>query len=126
MASPRQTNTTCDIYRASNSPPSSPDVAAVVCTLEAHYARGLETGEYATDAGLNFTHILWLEPGIDIRDGYAADATDLGNADHVYVPDKDGTQFIVTFVQDNFPGTPQAHQKVYLRRTQVTWPTNEL
>jgi hypothetical protein len=126
MSLPKSANATCDIYRAGNAPPAAPDVAAVPCSLEADYARGLERGEFRSEAVLNFTHIMLVDAAVDIRDNYSADLTTTLNSDAVYVSDQTGTRFIVTFVEIKGKGTPHEFKKVYLRRSTVTWPTQEL
>jgi hypothetical protein len=56
----------------------------------------------------------------------AAGAWAFGNNDKVYVPDKNGTSFVVRFVERRGQGTSADHKRVYLDREAVTWPTTEL
>ncbi|HXG12263.1 MAG TPA: hypothetical protein VNK04_21085 [Gemmataceae bacterium] len=124
MALPLPPNTTCDIYHGPNAPPAAPDIAGEPCHLSARF------GEYGSRQGAGdqwrYTHVLAVGPTTDVRDEY--DAGDAGTTvpDTVYVPDKDGTPFVVVFVERVGRGTAQDHKRVYLDRKQPTWPTNEL
>lgn len=119
------TNTTCDIFRSGNAPPSAADVAAVPCLLRAMYALGLETDEGGA-VSKKFTHVLDVDYRTDIRDDY--DAGTVGaNADTVYVPDAAGTPFTVVFVEGHLPGDPARNcKRVYLARQATSWPTQQL
>lgn len=120
---PTPPNTTCDIYHFGNAPPAAPDVAGVSILLTADFERRMETGE-GDGAGFRWTHVAWMPKGTDIRDGYALGSTG-GNFDRVYVPDKNGTAFVVRYVQKM--GFKQMEmRKVYLDRKLPTWPSNEV
>lgn len=123
MSLPLPANTTCDIYRNANSPPAAPDVAAVRAHLRPDFAQGREAGEGASDVA--WTHVLLVETAVDVRDGWQATGIFLGH-DLVWVPDKNGTKFLVAFVERVGRGTPQDHKRVYLKRDTAPWPTNEL
>ena len=124
MSLPTQPNTTCDVYRAGNSPPSSPDVAAVPCILAGIYPMGLERGEGDSDS-LKYTHRLLVDAPQDIRDDYSA-GTIGGNQDTIYVPDQTGTAFSVIFTEVVDLGTSWEHKRIYLVRKAATYPTNNL
>ena len=124
MAIPLSASTTCDIYRSGTGPPAPPAVAAVPCSLSANYGLGLEAGE--TSAGIyRFDHTMLVAPTTDVRDDYNIGTIGVG-MDSVYIPDKNGTQFKVTFVERHGKGTASDHKKVYLVRQAVTWPSINL
>ena len=112
-------NTTCDIYYSPNIPPAAADLTGQTCALVAAFAYGSE----ASAGGLNFrwTHLLFLDASVDIRDSYPGAV-----AHRVYVPDQNGTGFDVVFVELVGRGTPAAYKRVYLDRRAVTWPSDEL
>jgi len=114
-------NTTCDIYRDGNAPPSAPDVAAVPCFLRPAFPQG---NEAAANTGLFYSHILEVDVAADVRDG----AAEIGGpgADWVYVPDKDGTQFSVIAVVRTGYGTGVDRRRVFLKRMATTYPTTYL
>jgi hypothetical protein len=125
MALPIAANTTGDLYRAGNSPPATPDAAALAVYLQPSYALGLEAGEHVDERALKFTHLLLVDAGVDIRDDYGLSGIG-SNADSIYIPDRNGTLFSVLFVERRQRGTPQDHKRVYLRRSTPGWPTTEL
>lgn len=114
MALPILANTTCDIYRTGNSPPAAADVAAVLCHLKVDFERRQEVGENL-DSLNKFTHILLVDISVDIRDAWNS-FTSHGNPDIVYIPDKDGTPYRVTFVERHHRGQSSDHKRVYLNR----------
>ncbi len=126
MALPVTPNTTCDIYRAGNNPPAAPDVAGVRCNLKPDWRGGMEAGDRAgLTAASVWTHIMEVETSVDIRDNYAgALATNL--SDHVWVPDKNGTKFIVVFIERVGRGTAFDYKRAYLDRQAPTWPSDNL
>jgi hypothetical protein len=113
-------NTTCDVYRTGNTPPAAPDIAGVNCHLMGAFAKGVEAGEGDAANTMRFTHIMYIERDTDVRDDYTAGVVMTGG-DNVYVPDQNGTRFIVSFV--NIRGDTRV---VYLQRQLPTWPTNNL
>jgi hypothetical protein len=119
------TNTTCDIYRSANSPPAAPDVAAVPCLLQPDYARG--RGTVFSDPSKAWMHVLLVDLATDVRDGWTSGVPlQPGAYDRVYVPDRNGTPFSVVFVERVGRGTAQDSKRVYLRREQPIYPTNEV
>jgi hypothetical protein len=118
-------NTTCDIYRHGNTPPSAPDVPGVVCALEPKGQSTLTTPDY--------THVLLVSPTTDIRDDFSPGTLTAGpNADTVWIPNKNGTSFTVILVRRKARGTTMDHKQVLLMREKgsgspsVPWPTNDL
>jgi hypothetical protein len=113
-------NTTCDIYRAANSPPAPPDVAAERAFLMPRGRSDLTTPHY--------THVLLVGPTVDIRDHYAPGSLDYGvNADKVFLPDAAAVvTFRVVLVRRVGRGTAADHKECLLVREFVTWPTNEV
>jgi hypothetical protein len=131
MPIPVAANATCDIYRNAHAPPSAPDVAAVPCYLKASYFDRLETGESedVTAQGFRFTHTFLMDLSVDVRDGYSAGSATLiaGTADFLYVPNQNGTKFIVKFVERKGRKTAWSHLKVYAARyNPPSWPTENL
>lgn len=112
-------NTTCDIYYSPNVPPSAPDLAGQACALVPAFVAGAEGSE--GDTTLRWTHLLFVDVGVDIRDSYPNVPAHL-----VFVPDQNGTGFDVVFVELVGRGTGAAYKRVYLDRRLVTWPSNEL
>ncbi len=113
-------NTTCDVYRSTGVPPATPDVAAVSCALIPAFREGSEASE--GDQDFRYTHVLYCDPEVDIRDSYPAAPA----ADTIYVPDRTGTGFQVVFVELVNRGQPNGYLRVYLDRKAPTWPTSEL
>lgn len=119
------TNTTCDIYRNATAPAAPPDVAGVPCLLQPDYARGQDA--VVSDPSRAWTHLLLVDLATDVRDGWSAGVPlQPGAYDRVYVPDKNGTPFSVVFVERVGRGTAQDCKRVYLRREQPSYPTNEV
>lgn len=124
MSLPIKSNTTCDIYRSGNSPPSAPDVADVPCFLRPAYREGKEASE--GDASNTFTHILLVAADVDIRDGYSGDGT-YGSTDSVYIPaDATTPEYKVKFVERVDSGGTLDHKRVFLDRQSVNWPASNL
>jgi hypothetical protein len=118
-------NTTCDIYRVGNSPPSAPDVAGVKCFLVPKFSAG-HHARWGGTAPYNYTHILYVDYTTDIRDAYNAGAIP-ATMDTVYIPDKTSkTSWLVVFVERVSRGTGLDHKRVYLRRQGPAWPTNDV
>src|SRR5947209_1912406 len=111
------TNTTCDVYRATRSPPAAPDVAGVKCYLEPRGRSTLTTN--------NYTHVLRVNVTVDLRDG-SGGLNQGTNPDKVYVPDKNGTPFTVILVRRVGRGTNLDHLEALLNRAGPTWPTSNL
>jgi hypothetical protein len=116
-ALPLPSNTTCDIYHFGNSPPANPDVPGVKCTLQERY-RNIKQ---APAALVPYTHMMYVPRDTDIRDGYNG-----GNPDRVYVPDKNGTLYLVQFVARVARGTQSDCKVLYLNRNTITWPTDNV
>jgi hypothetical protein len=130
MALPVPANTTCDLYRFNNHPPSPPDVAAVPCHLQGDFTRRMETGEKEVPS-LRYTHVLLVDVSVDVRDGFTTwppqgQPGPATNYDQVFVPNQNGTLFKVVFVERCGRGTAADHKRVYLDRGAPTWPSNDL
>lgn len=114
---------TVAIYRFSSAPPSAP-VATATGTLVPAFRGGLERGE-GFGGGLMFTHVLTVPKATDIRDAGRLDLQLLqGVQDSVYIPDQNGTRFIVIWVE-----RIGNNKRVYLQRAtgaSVNWPTTYL
>jgi hypothetical protein len=124
-----QTNTTCDIYRSGNPTSNPPDVPGVKIMLTPDFAMSHEAAIQSGTTG-RWTHIALMAATTDVRDGYGNGSPNAeaaySNWDQVWVPDKNGTKFIVVFVERMGLGTPQDAKRVYLQRQSPTWPTNNL
>lgn len=125
MSLPVPANTTCDIYRQGNSPPAAPDVAGVAIYLKPDFRAGMEAGEGEGNK-MQWTHTAVCNTGVDVRDRYDAAPGFGGAGDDIFVPDQNGTRFLVMFVERRQRGTAQDHKLAYLRRWVPTWPTKEL
>jgi hypothetical protein len=112
-------NTTCDIYFSPNAPPAAPNVAGVGCCLVPLFREGGESSE--GDLDLRFTHVLYCDATVDVRDNYPGSPTHT-----LYVPSSANTGYEVVFVELLNRGQPEAHKRLYLDRNAVTWPSNEL
>ncbi len=114
---------TIAIYRSSSAPPAAP-AGTPSGTLVPAFRGGLERGEGAGGA-LMFTHILTVPKATDIRDAGRLDSQSLlGSQDSVYVPDQNGTRFIVVWVE-----RVGNYKRIYLQRSagvSVNWPTTYL
>ena len=108
-------NTTCDYFDNGHLPPTdSPDLAAVPIFLDGDFMRGnLGIGN------LRWTHLLQVGGNVEIL---AADAP----ANHVYVPNKEGTCFEIVFVEVLERGKAASFKRVYLERKSITWPSEQL
>jgi hypothetical protein len=123
MALPMKPNTTCDIYRPGHAPPAAPDVAGVKCFLKAGSRHSIVT--------LYYTHVLFVDATVDVRDGYSAGPPQVnvgtGTADTLFIPDKNSAvTYAVAEVRRVGRGTALDHKRVYLLRSAVTWPSNDL
>lgn len=125
MSLPQEANNSCDIYRVGNAPPAAPDVAGVSCFIIGNYSSYfLDQGEAAV-ASLRFTHLMLVDTATDIRDDWNAGSVG-ANQDSVYIPNKNGTQLVVVFVERVNKNALSDHKRVYLLRKLPTWPTNDV
>ena len=132
MGLPIATNTTGDIYRSANAPPAAPDVAGVAIYLASDWRASHQAANVAASTVYRWTHFALLDVGVDLRDCYAGpagsptkipgeEASPAGPADSIWIPDKNGTQFYVIFVERVGLGTESDHQRAYLQRGVPTW-----
>jgi hypothetical protein len=125
MTLPIIPNTTCDIYRTGRAPPAAPDVAGVPIFLKPDWQGAQDKGFYQVSA-LTWTHIMSIGPTVDIRDKFTGSMTSQPG-DAVWVPDQNGTRFLVTFIQRVSRGTSGDYKQVFLDRNPApTWPTTNL
>lgn len=114
---PNTANSTCDVYRSTNSPPSPPDVANVSCALRPAFSEG---------GAASYTHLMLVAADVDVRDAYVGDGSYV-EQDTVYVPSgATAVGYLVRFVERVGRGTAQDHKRVYLDRLAPTWPTDDL
>src|SRR5436305_1644004 len=103
MALPVPGNTTCDVYRSSNSPPAAPDAAGVRIFLCEDVAEGARAKSIPAAV---WTHIALLDLSADVRHD---PMTPFSPSDSIWVPDQNGTQFNVMLVVRVGRGTDQDH-----------------
>jgi hypothetical protein len=125
MGIPFVPNNTCDIYRAGVAPPTAPSIAGVPCYLKPDWVAGQEHGDRPTSNVLVWTHIMYVDNTVDIRDMYIG-VENVAAKDSVWIPTKNDTRFNVVFVELVNKGMPSVHKRVYLDRQQPPWPTNNL
>jgi hypothetical protein len=124
MTVPMGGNTTCDIFRITNST-TTPDVAGVSIYLAPRYSAG---ATHAFQAPLGYSHVMHCDTGTDIRDGYSGGVIG-ASADNVWVPAYNGgkgTKFTVVFVERVGRGTALDHKRVYLQRLMPVWPSSDV
>jgi hypothetical protein len=125
MALPMPPNTTCDIYRTGHTPPAAPDVPGVKCYLAPKGQSTLTTPQSSGVAG-GYSHIMYVGPTTDIRDGTGSASLQPASPDSVWIPDKNNVQYQVQLVRRVGMGTPTDHKQVLLRRMIVTWPNDNV
>jgi hypothetical protein len=108
--------TTCDIYRPFGA--GSPTTSNVPCRLTPRVAEAGSDPEWS--------HILDLQPGVDIRDGCTRTAGSssmtYADGDQVNVPSGGTTRYVVVRVEVVNRGTPAQFQRAYLLRHAASWP----
>jgi len=108
-------NTTCDYFKDGHLPETDPpDLTAVPIFLDGDFMRG----NLGIDK-LRWTHLLKVRANVEIL---AADSP----ANHVYVPNKEGTCFEIVFVEVLERGKAASFKRVYLERKSITWPSEQL
>lgn len=108
-------NTTCDYFKDGHLPSTDmPDLELVSCFLDGDFMRG----NLGIDK-LRWTHFLQVRNDVEIQ---TADSP----ANHVYVPDKNGTCFEIVFVEVLDRGKAGSFKKVYLERKAIAWPSEQL
>jgi hypothetical protein len=118
MSLPMPANITCDIYHGNNAPSAPPDVPGATGYLEEDFSNL----KPVLNPQFRYTHILRVETPVDLRDGYDV----LADASAVYVPNQSGTRFQVQAVARVGRGTALDHKIVYLLRSYVIWPSNDV
>ena len=122
MGLPLPPNTTFDLYRPPNVPPAAPDSPGNACVLRPDYAAGLDHGE-GDPVGVRYHAVILCDLGVDVRDVYDA-GTLTGNPDRLYIPDQNGSAWVVVFVERVGWNSGHDHKRVYLRRVNAPWPTS--
>lgn len=122
MRLPVVPNISCDVYHSGNLPPAAPDVAGVRGYLREALIAGNEQGDAAPNCA--YSHVLLVDLDVDIRDSSAQFGPAGGDWDRVYVPDKDGTLFLVRAVLRSGYNTGCDHRIVFLWRATITWPSS--
>jgi hypothetical protein len=109
-------NTTVDIYIDPNALPNPPDIAGVACHLAPDWRLGSQNAQ--GDPVWRWTHVMYCNIGVDIRDGWPT-----APANSVYMPNFNGTQFKVIFVETVNRGQGNTYLRVFLKRLDPAWPT---
>ena len=123
-------NVTVDIYRNADPTAPVPTGNPAVTQVPGNIKPVMTSGRFGSALYLNWTHLLILPSGIDIRDAYNSqlDPSRSNNtADTVVVTDSQGNPvpYYVVFVEQAYRGTPMQQQKAYLDRFQPSqWPTD--
>jgi len=108
-------NTTLDYFEGGHLPVTDlPSLESIPCFLDGDFMRG----NLGIDK-LHWTHLLQVAGDVEIL---AADSP----ANHVYVPDKDGTCFEIIFVEVIGRSRAGSFKRVFLERKAITWPSEEL
>ncbi|GIW79437.1 MAG: hypothetical protein KatS3mg105_1244 [Gemmatales bacterium] len=134
MALPMPANVRVDIYRTAN--PADPYHLGPAGPqgVPGYLKPRVATGRQGSASWLRWTHVLYLNPNVDIRDAYNSQldpARDDTIADTVIVADpadrSKRTAFYVVFVELALRGSGVDHLRVYLDRFQPeSWPTGAL
>ncbi len=133
MSLPMPSNVKVDIYRSAS--PATPYALgnAASVSVPGYLQPRVQTGRHGTAQWLKWTHILYLDSKVDVRDAYNSQldpGRDNTKADTVILNDATNstkTAFYVVFVEPALFGTPSAHLRVYLDRFQpASWPTTAL
>ena len=134
MPLPLPANVKVDVYRTAN--PASPYTLGTLsaANVKGHLKPAAQSGRHGTASWLRWTHLLYVEAGVDVRDAYNTQldpARDNTRGDTVILVDSTTattkTAFYVVFVEAVSRGTTVRHLRVYLDRFQPNaWPTNAL
>jgi hypothetical protein len=89
------------------------------CILTSDWRPGQDAGDRRVGT-LTWTDLMLVDSAVDVRDGYTGACT-FTPQDSVYIPDGNGTQFTVVFVELCQRG-PGQHKRVYLDRGLPGWP----
>jgi hypothetical protein len=132
MGMPIKTNTTCDIYRSSHTPPAAPDVAGVSINLESTFGPPRMSATVNSSTGSRWTHLALCEITVDIRgrlqrQHHRWPGHVHGDVrQHLCTGQKNGAKFEVVFVERVGYNSGQDFFRVYLQRSNPTWPTQNL
>ena len=133
MASPLQPNVNVDVYRTANPASPYPSGLPAIAGLRGFLQPRAQAGRHGTALYLKWTHILYTDPGLDIRDAYNSQLDPARNnalADTVILKSTDATSktaFYVVLVERANRGLASEHFRVYLDRfTPNLWPTDAL
>lgn len=108
-------NTTLDYFEDGHLPPDDePDLASIPGFIDGDFMRG----NLGIDK-LHWTHVLQVGCNVEIQ-------TDDSAANHVYVPDKDGTCFEIIFIEMLNRGRAGSFKRVFLERKSISWPSEQL
>lgn len=119
MLSPTLLPSICEIYRPFGD--STPIATNIPCRIVPSIERSPNKGE------TYWTHMLDLQPGIDIRDGCTRTSGQTNivyaDGDEVRVPGGSGSsRYVVVWVETMCRDTPLQYQRVYLLRHEAVFP----
>jgi hypothetical protein len=127
-------NVTVNIYRTAS--PGTPYIlgAAGPQNVKGYLKPAVQNGRFGSALYLKWTHILYLDPSVDVRDAYNSQLDPARNnalADTVVLLDAANAPtkvaFYVSFVEQVARGTPASYLRAYLDRFQPSaWPTSAL
>jgi len=124
MSLPMPPNVIVDIYRGCTPSQALPGGSPALIGVPGFLQPVVQTGRHGTANYLKWTHILYLDAAVDIRDAYngQANSETIANADTVVLENK--TSFVVVYVELALRSTPNVHIRAYLDRLQPSaWPT---
>lgn len=134
MPLPMPANVTVDIHRTAD--PAAPYSLGPLSAagVKGYLKPIVQAGRHGTASWLKWTHLLYVEAGVDVRDAYNTQldpARDNTKGDTIILKDSatptTRTAFYVAFVEVVSRGTTADHLRVYLDRFQPqTWPTDAL
>ena len=121
---PAPANATFDLYRGGAAPPASPTLAGLAGHLRSTFREGIDA---LADAPSSYTHLLLVDPLLDVRDiDDSGSPSSVDLPDRVFIPDATGVGYLVVFVERRLRGTPFDHRRVYLSRSAVAWPSDDV
>jgi hypothetical protein len=127
VSNPFAVTATCDIFWDPTH--AVPDMSGVPCTLVAAWDDGQYHGTRNMPT-LMYTHMMHLEPTIDIRDAYIGAMAAAAKIPYLMIPnytDTVATKFNISFVTRVNIGQRADHKVAYLNRSPVpAWPTKYL
>jgi hypothetical protein len=124
------TNVTVDIYAGSDPANTNPAGNPRTAGVKGYLKPTVQTGRHGTASWLRWTHVLYINTGVQVQDAYnsqndPARNNNLGDtvvlANDLAAPGQGArTPFFVVFVEVVNRSLPSEHQRVYLDRFKPT------